>query len=446
MSKNLTQFLLLVSLALSSSCSAVKVEYDANAIIIDGQRKIMNVASIHYPRSTEQMLPDLIMKAKDGGIGAIETFIFWDVHEPRHRQGTWNFIKFFQLVHEAGLYGIIRIGPYHSRRNHLEIQKEMETFTTKIVNKVKVAKLFAPQGGPIIVAQIENEYGNIMEGYGAAGKKYIEWCAKMAVAQNISVPPMINTCNGFYCDNFKPNNPKSPKMWTENWTVWFKLWGSKDPHRTAEDIAFAVARFFQMGGVLNTYYMYHGGTKLGCTSDGLYITASYDYDASLDEFGNQFAKQANGLQLVNGDDYSFEFEKPVSLEPGANTISLLSATIGLPNYGFKYDMKPTGLVGGAVLLINPAKNMIDLTPNTRSYGVGLDGELSQRLFDPKSPNGNVFKAGQVPTGRPMFWYKAAMGTEPVVVDLLGMGKVHAWVNGKSIGRYLPAQIADSKYC
>lgn len=46
--------------------------------------------------------------------------------------------------------------------------------------------------------------------------------------------------------------------------------------------------------------------------------------------GNQFAKQANGLQLVNGDDYSFEFEKPVSLEPGANTISLLSATIGLP--------------------------------------------------------------------------------------------------------------------
>ncbi|MBA0777604.1 hypothetical protein Gotri_005607 [Gossypium trilobum] len=411
MSKNLIQFLLLVSLALSSSCSAVKVEYDANAIIIDGQRKIMNVASIHYPRSTEQMWPDLIMKAKDGGIGAIETYIFWDVHEARHRQGTWNFIKFFQLVHEAGLYGIIRIGPYHSRRNHLEIQKEMETFTTKIVNKVKVDKLFAPQGGPIIVAQIENEYGNIMKGYGAAGKKYIEWCAKMAVAQNISVPPMINTCNGFYCDNFKPNNLKK-----------------------SENVDRELDR------------MYHGGTKPGCTSDGLYITASYDYDAPLDEFGNQFAKQANGLQLVNGDDYSFEFEKPVSLEPGANTISLLSATIGLPNYGFKYDMKPTGLVGGAVLLINPAKNMIGLTPNTWSYGVGLDGELSQRLFDPKSPNGNVFKAGQVPTGRPMFWYKAAMGTEPVVVDLLGMGKGHAWVNGKSIGRYWPAQIADSKYC
>ncbi|MBA0568148.1 hypothetical protein Golob_005660, partial [Gossypium lobatum] len=274
MSKNLIQLLLLVSLALSSSCSAVKVEYDANGIIIDGQRKIMNVASIHYPRSTEQMWPDLIMKAKDGGIGAIETYIFWDVHEPRHRQydfsGNLELHRVFQLVHEAGLYGIIRIGPYvdgitfssisgvsqcgfHNtpgielRTNNEIYKKEMETFTTKIVNKVKVAKLFAPQGGPIIVAQIENEYGNIVKGYGAAGKKYIEWCAKMAVAQNISVPPMINTCNGFYCDNFKPNNPKSLKMWTENWT-------------------------------------YHGGTKLGCTSDGLYITTSYDYDAPLDEF------------------------------------------------------------------------------------------------------------------------------------------------------------------
>lgn len=45
--------------------------------------------------------------------------------------------------------------------------------------------------------------------------------------------------------------------------------------------------------------------------------------------GHQFSKQANGSQMVNGDDYSFVFEKPVSLKPGANTISLLSATVGL---------------------------------------------------------------------------------------------------------------------
>lgn len=30
----------------------------------------------------------------------------------------------------------------------------------------------------------------------------------------------INTCNGFYCDQFKPNSNQKPKMWTENWSGW----------------------------------------------------------------------------------------------------------------------------------------------------------------------------------------------------------------------------------
>ncbi|TYK07364.1 beta-galactosidase-like [Cucumis melo var. makuwa] len=36
--------------------------------------------------------------------------------------------------------------------------------------------------------------------------------------------------------------------------------------------------------------------------------------------------------------------------------------------------------------------------------------------------------------------------EGVVVDLLGMGKGHAWVNGKSIGRYWPSYLANENDC
>ncbi|XP_033131905.1 beta-galactosidase 15 [Brassica rapa] len=75
-------------------------------------------------------------------------------------------------------------------------------------------------------------------------------------------------------------------MWTENWTGWFKQWGGKNPHRTTEDVAFSVARFFQRGGTFNNYYMYHGGTNFDRTAGGPYITTSYDYDAPLDEYGN----------------------------------------------------------------------------------------------------------------------------------------------------------------
>ncbi|KAL4018529.1 hypothetical protein IC575_022127 [Cucumis melo] len=53
----------------------------------------------------------------------------------------------------------------------------------------KQANLFVSQGGPIILAQIENEYGNVMTlAYGDAGKEYINWCAHMAESLNIGVP------------------------------------------------------------------------------------------------------------------------------------------------------------------------------------------------------------------------------------------------------------------
>jgi len=35
----------------------------------------------------------------------------------------------------------------------------------------------------------------------------------------------------------------------------YKNWGGKDPHRTTEDVAFAVARFFQKEGTFQNYYM-----------------------------------------------------------------------------------------------------------------------------------------------------------------------------------------------
>ncbi|KAJ0030611.1 hypothetical protein Pint_13540 [Pistacia integerrima] len=305
-----------------SLSSAYNVSSDGRAIIIDSRRRVLLSGSIHYPRSTPEMWPDLIRKAKAGGLDAIETYVFWNAHEPSRRQydfsGNLDLIRFIKTIQDEGLYAVLRIGPYvcaewnyggfpvwlHNMPGVQELRtvnevfmNEMQNFTALMVDMVKQEKLFASQGGPIILAQIENEYGNMISNYGEAVKLYIDWCAKMADSLDIGVPwimcqesdapqPMINTCNGWYCDSFTPNNPNSPKMWTENWTGWFKSWGGKDPPRTAEDLAFSVARFFQTGGTFQNYYMYHGGTNFGRTSGGPYLTTTYDYDAPLDEFGN----------------------------------------------------------------------------------------------------------------------------------------------------------------
>ncbi|KAF6139325.1 hypothetical protein GIB67_021535 [Kingdonia uniflora] len=246
-----------------------------------------------------QMWPDLIQKAKDGGLDTIETCVFWNAHEPHRREydfsGNLDIIRFLKTIKSAGMYAVLRIGPYvcakwnyggfpmwlHNMlgiklRTDNEIYKnEMQNFTTKKVDMARQEKLFASLGGPIILAQIENEYGNFISAYGGAGKSYINWCASMAQSLDIGVPLILAT-----------GCPNSLKMWTENWTGWFKHWGGRDPHRTAEDLAFAVARFFQFGGTFQNYYMYHGGTNFGRTAGGSYIFTSYDYDAPLDEYGN----------------------------------------------------------------------------------------------------------------------------------------------------------------
>ncbi|CAI8589851.1 unnamed protein product [Vicia faba] len=283
-------------------------------------RRILISGSIHYPRSTPQMWPDLIQKAKDGGVDVIETYVFWNGHEPS--QGNYYFedrfdlVKFVKVVQQAGLYVHLRIGPYVCaewnfggfpvwlkyvpgvafRTDNQPFKAAMQKFTAKIVSIMKAERLFQSQGGPIILSQIENEYGPVEWEIGAPGKAYTKWAAQMAVGLDTGVPwimckqedapdPIIDTCNGYYCENFSPNKNYKPKMWTENWTGWYTDFGSAVPYRPAEDLAFSVARFVQNRGSYVNYYMYHGGTNFGRTTSGLFIATSYDYDAPIDEYG-----------------------------------------------------------------------------------------------------------------------------------------------------------------
>ncbi|GAB4835526.1 Beta-galactosidase 10 [Ancistrocladus abbreviatus] len=304
----------------STMAVGANVTYDHRSLIIDGQRKLLISAAIHYPRSVPAMWPGLVQLAKEGGADVIESYVFWNGHElsPNNYyfEERFDLVKFVKIVQQARMYMILRIGPFIAaewnyggipvwlhyvpgtvfRTDNEPFKYYMQKFTTYIVNLMKQEKLFASQGGPIILAQIENEYGYYEQSYGDGGKAYAMWAARMALSQNIGVPwimcqqwdapdPVINTCNSFYCDQFTPISPNKPKIWTENWPGWFKTFGSRDPHRPVEDVAYAVARFFQKGGSVQNYYMYHGGTNFGRTAGGPFITTSYDYDAPIDEYG-----------------------------------------------------------------------------------------------------------------------------------------------------------------
>ncbi|MED6118383.1 Beta-galactosidase 3 [Stylosanthes scabra] len=312
--------MLVTVLYLSFEVIHCNVTYDRKSLFINGQRRILISGSIHYPRSTPQMWEDLIRKAQHGGIDVIDTYVFWDVHEPSpgkyNFEGRYDLVHFIKTVQKVGLYVNLRIGPYvcaewnfgglpvwlkyvpgiSFRTDNGPFKAAMQSFTQKIVQMMKNEKLFQSQGGPIILSQIENEYGPERRGMGPPGHAYINWAAKMAVGLGTGVPwlmcketdapdPVINTCNGFYCDDFSPNKPYKPTLWTESWSGWFTEFGGPIHQRPVEDLAFAVARFIQKGGSYVNYYMYHGGTNFGRSAGGPFITTSYDYDAPIDEYG-----------------------------------------------------------------------------------------------------------------------------------------------------------------
>ncbi|XP_020248092.1 beta-galactosidase 5-like isoform X2 [Asparagus officinalis] len=309
--------LLGASLLPESQCG---VTFDKKTIVINGQRKILISGSIHYPRSTPDMWEGLVQKARDGGLDVIQTYVFWNGHEPSpgnyNFEGRYDLVRFIKTVQKAGLYAHLRIGPYvcaewnfggfpvwlkfvpgiSFRTDNEPFKNAMRGFTQKIVRMMKNESLFESQGGPIILSQIENEYGPESRAFGPAGRSYVNWAAKMAVEMDTGVPwvmckeddapdPVINTCNGFYCDDFAPNKPYKPSMWTEAWSGWFTEFGGTIHERPVEDLAFSVARFILKGGSFVNYYMYHGGTNFGRTAGGPFITTSYDYDAPIDEYG-----------------------------------------------------------------------------------------------------------------------------------------------------------------
>ncbi|EEF48062.1 beta-galactosidase, putative [Ricinus communis] len=384
-----TVFLFLFLLFLLSSswvCSILAtVSYDHRAITINGQRRILISGSIHYPRSTPEMWPDLIQKAKDGGLDVIQTYVFWNGHEPSpgnyYFEDRYDLVKFIKVVQAAGLYVHLRIGPYicaewnfggfpvwlkyvpgiEFRTDNGPFKAAMQKFTEKIVSMMKSEKLFESQGGPIILSQIENEFGPVEWEIGAPGKAYTKWAADMAVKLGTGVPwvmckqddapdPVINTCNGFYCENFKPNKDYKPKLWTENWTGWYTEFGGAVPYRPAEDLAFSVARFIQNGGSFMNYYMYHGGTNFGRTSAGLFIATSYDYDAPLDEYGLTRDPKWGHLRDLHK---AIKLCEPalVSVDPTVKSLgsnqeahvfqSKSSCAAFLANYDTKYSVKVT---------------------------------------------------------------------------------------------------------
>ena len=274
------------------------VTYDERSFVINDRRTIILSGSVHYPRSTPGMWDHIFQEMIKDGLNAVEIYVFWNIHEFKRGQeydfsGSADLSMFIEKAAKAGLFVNLRIGPYvcaewnygglpvwlnsipgMSLRSDSPVwEKEMERFVTSITRIME--KYLARNGGPIILAQIENEY------HWTQYMNYINWCGELTAKLDLGIPWVmcnglsanntINTCNGNDCQEFAQNHlkkfPGKPLAWMEN-EGWFQKWSMSqkawfDSDRTPEDMAYVILAWFARGGTHHNYYMWYGGNHMG---------------------------------------------------------------------------------------------------------------------------------------------------------------------------------------
>ena len=234
---------------------------------------------MHYARSTADMWPSLMKLAKEGGLDMISSYVFWNLHEITDSTGAVaydfdsgrrNLTGFLEEAKRQDLYVFLRIGPFVcSEWNYGGIptrlrtissnysadskgmmafrsldpawKNEMTRFVKKVVDVCR--SYFASAGGPVLLVQVENEYGNVEPFYGHDGPRYAQWAADLmqsmvdttgvptVMCQQQGVTGVIQSCNGFYCDPPDSSTRTYPALFTEMWSGWFMNWGDSVPHR-----------------------------------------------------------------------------------------------------------------------------------------------------------------------------------------------------------------------
>jgi beta-galactosidase len=303
--------------------------------LLDGRPFRILSGALHYFRVHPDHWADRIRKARLMGLNTVETYVAWNAHAPREGDfdlsGGLDLGRFLDLVAAEGMYAIVRPGPYICaewsngglpawllRGGTVGIRRDEPDFMAAVAGYLAhLAPVVVPRqvdrGGPVILVQIENEYG----AYGA-DKTYLRKLIDLNRGVGITVPlttvdqpvddmlddgslPELHKTGSFgsrvaeRLETLRRHQPTGPLMCSEFWNGWFDDWGGHH-HRTAvAATAHDLDELLRRGASVNIY-MFHGGTNFGFTNGandkGAYqaITTSYDYDAPLDEAGNPTAK------------------------------------------------------------------------------------------------------------------------------------------------------------
>ncbi|KJY26948.1 beta-galactosidase [Streptomyces sp. NRRL S-495] len=278
------------------------LQTDQAGFLLDGQPFRLLSGGLHYFRVHPAQWADRLHKARLMGLNTVETYVPWNLHQPRPEQfrldGGLDLPRFVELAAAEGLHVLLRPGPYicaeweggglpswllaepdiRLRSRDPRFLAAVDDYFRRLLTPL--LPYLASRGGPVLAVQVE-----------------------------------------------------------KFWIGWFDRWGAAHVVRDADEAARELDDLLSAGASVN-FYMLHGGTNFGFTNGAndkhTYrpTVTSYDYDAPLDEAGDPTAKYTAFREVIAK-------HAPVPEEP-------------VPARGPKLALPPVVLTESADLLPNAA--------------------------------------------------------------------------------------------
>ena len=304
-------------------------EAGKGSFLLNGEPFVVKAAELHYPRIPRAYWEHRIKQCKALGMNTICLYVFWNFHEEKPGEfdftGQKDLAEFCRLCQKNDMYVILRPGPYvcaewemgglpwwllkkkdiRLREDDPYFLERVAIFEKEVANQV--AGLTIQKGGPIIMVQVENEYGSygeskeyvakirdiVRENFGDVTLFQCDWASNFQLNALDDLVWTMNFGTGANIDEqfapLKKVRPDSPLMCSEFWSGWFDKWGANHETRAADDMIAGIDEMLSKG-ISFSLYMTHGGTNwghwAGANSPGFAPdVTSYDYDAPISESG-----------------------------------------------------------------------------------------------------------------------------------------------------------------
>lgn len=176
-----------------------RVNYELDRFELDGKPFQYASGSFHYFRALPEVWGERLATMKAAGLNAVDTYVEWSLHNPAENtfdfSGLANVERFLELAAERGLLVILRPGPYicaerdnvspltasrsplrlglfqggipywlfskhpniRLRTSDADFLDEVRKWYAKLMPRME--RFLYENGGPIILVQVENEYG-----------------------------------------------------------------------------------------------------------------------------------------------------------------------------------------------------------------------------------------------------------------------------------------------